>query len=114
MDRNEVSMSVVFGVICQCPDKDAIRYLHRVVQQPMPDSQFWCEEPQMRSLGGVRTAILPHGSRLKAVGWTVQLAGSEAQDHVCSLIIIIIILRLKWLLSGVWLCPMLTGSNLLL
>lgn len=67
---------------------------------PNPDSQFWCEEPQMTSLGGVRTAVLPHGSRLKAQGWTLQPAGSEAQDHVCSLIIIIIIiiLHLNWLL----------------
>lgn len=39
-------------------------------------------------------------------------AGSEAQDHVCSLIIII--LHLKWFLSGVWLYLQLIGSNLLL
>lgn len=58
----------------------------------MPDSQFWCEEPQMTSLGGVRTAVPPHGSGLKALGWTVQPAGSEAQDHMCWLIIIIIII----------------------
>lgn len=63
------------------------------MQQSQIQTVRRCEEPQMTSqmtsLGRVRTAVLPHGSRLKAHGWTLQPAASEAQNHVSLLIVII-------------------------